>query len=297
MKTGCSVFLAAFVALGASWFGFVYGPLQQLGGAKQTAVLQTGDTWPPQRTGEATLGLQVYRKYGCAACHTEQVRQTGVASEIALTSLGVHKAEDFKEFMKSLMIVPELMTASNTIVGNLEKWNGQVPVTLYWGDDPDVVAALADKLKAVGVKTDARVVPIGADITRGWGPRHSVAADYLYDQPVQLGSLRIGPDLSNVGARITDANTLWLHLYAPSAVVKNAAMPPFRFLFEVRKVNGGYSHDALSFPLGAPASVMPPEGCEIVPKPEARKLAAYLLSLKANAPLYEAPFTPVTAAK
>jgi hypothetical protein len=34
-----------------------------------------------------------------------------------------------------------------------------------------------------------------------------------------------------------------------------------------------------------------------VPKPEATELAAYLLSLKANAPLYEAPFTPVTAAK
>jgi hypothetical protein len=30
-----------------------------------------------------------------------------------------------------------------------------------------------------------------------------------------------------------------------------------------------------------------------VPAPEAKQLAAYLLSLKADAPLYEAPFTPV----
>jgi len=293
MKTGCSVFLASFVALGASWFGYVYGSLQQLGVEKQTVILQSSDNWPQQRTGEATLGLQVYRKYGCAACHTEQVRQSGVVNEIALTSLGVHKGEDFKDFMKSLMVVPELMNASNAIVGNLEKWNGQVPVTLYRGDDPDVVAALADKLKAVAVKTDARVVPIGADIAHGWGPRHSVAADYLYDQPVQLGSLRAGPDLSNIGIREHDVNWQLKHLYAPSSVTPNSTMPAFRFLFEVRRIGDQPSPDALVLPNG----FAPPDGMEVVPTIEARRLAAYLMSLKADAPLYEAPFTPVTAAK
>ena len=69
--------------------------------------------------------MQVYRKYGCAACHTEQVRQTGVANEMALTSLGTQKAPDFKDFMKSLMVVPELMNYSNAILGNLEGWNGE----------------------------------------------------------------------------------------------------------------------------------------------------------------------------
>jgi len=96
MKTGFSVFLAAFVALGASWFGLVYAPLEQLGGAKQTVILQTSDTWPLQRTGDATLGLQVYRAAGCAACHTEQVRQTSVANTLILTSLGGHPPGDFK---------------------------------------------------------------------------------------------------------------------------------------------------------------------------------------------------------
>lgn len=293
MKTGCSVFLASLVALGASWFGFVYGPLQQLGGARQTVILQSTDNWPLQRTGEATLGLQVYRKYGCAACHTEQVRQTGVADEITLTSLGVHKAEDFKEFVKSLMMVPELINVSNTIVDNLEKWNGQVPVTLYSGDDPDAVAALADKLKAVSVKTDTGVVPAGADITRGWGPRQSVAADYLYDLPVQLGSLRAGPDLSNIGVREPDMNWQLKHLYAPKSVAPNSTMPAFRFLFQVRKIGEQPLLDALVLS----KEFAPPDGMEVVPTTEARQLSAYLTSLKANAPLYEAPFTPVTAAK
>ena len=40
MKTGLAVFLAVFVAFSASWFGFVYGPIKQLAGAKETAILQ-----------------------------------------------------------------------------------------------------------------------------------------------------------------------------------------------------------------------------------------------------------------
>src|SRR5580692_6604403 len=111
MKTGCSVFLAAFFALGASWYGFVAGSLRQLGGATETPVLQSGDTWPQQRTGEATLGLQVYRKYGCAACHTEQIHQMGMIAEISLTGLGTNLAA-FKDSIKSAMTVPELMTSS-----------------------------------------------------------------------------------------------------------------------------------------------------------------------------------------
>jgi cbb3-type cytochrome oxidase cytochrome c subunit len=293
VKTGLSVFLVSFVALGASWLGLVYGPLKQLGGAKQTVILQSSDNWPQQRTGEATLGLQVYRANGCAACHTEQVRQTGVANEIVLTSLGSNNAVDFKEFIKSLMIVPELLNDSNTIVGNLDPWNGQPPVTLYSGQDSAVVATLADKLKPAGVKTESRIVATGADIDRGWGLRQSVAADYLYDQPVQLGSLRAGPDLTMIGLREPDMNWQLQHLYAPRSLVKDSTMPAFRYLFEVRKIGDKPAPDALVLP----KEFAPTDGMEVTPTTEARQLAAYLMSLKANAPLYEAPFTPVTAAK
>lgn len=305
MKSGICVFWATLVAFGASWFGFVYGPIHQLGGEKQDVVLQSRDNWPQQRTGEATLGLQVYRACGCAACHTEQVRQTGAANEISLISLGSNKADDFKEFMKSLMIVPELFNYSNTIVGNLEHWNGQLPVTLYSGDDSTVVSTLAGKLKAAGVKTDARVVATGVDLQRvdmqrdgrGWGVRQSVAADYLYDVPVQLGSLRAGPDLTMIGVRVPDANLQLLHLYAPKGVTASSTMPPFRFLFEVRKMGATPSPDAVKFPDSFPHDLAPAAGFEVVPTTEARELVAYLLSLKASAPVYEAPFTPLTAAK
>jgi cbb3-type cytochrome oxidase cytochrome c subunit len=292
VKTGVSVFLAAFVALGASWCGFVLAPLVQLGGAKQTVILQSTDNWPLQRTGEATLGLQVYRAYGCAACHTEQVRQTGTVCELTLTGLGVQKPADFIAFTKSLFVLPELADYTNAIAASLNGWNGGLPKTLLTSTDKDVVAAMADRLKAVGVKSETRIVATGADISRGWGVRQSVAADYLYDQPVQLGSLRAGPDLANIGGRAPDARWQLQHLFAPKSITPNSTMPSFKFLFEVRKADVP-SPDALNLT----GDFAPPAGYEVVPKPEAKQLAAYLLSLKANVPLYEAPFTPVTAAK
>jgi cytochrome c oxidase cbb3-type subunit 2 len=70
-------------------------------------------------------------------------------------------------------------------------------------------------------------------------------------------------------------------------------MPSFKFLFDVRKTGSAPSPDALNLP----KEFAPAAGCEVVPKPEAKELVAYLLSLRADAPLYEAPFTPVISAK
>src|SRR5690348_2162896 len=96
MKSGCRVFLAAFIAFGLSWCGFVYAPAKQLGRQKQAAVLNSTDVYPIQRDGDAALGLQVYRANGCAACHTEQVRQTGVACDLILTGFGSNTAKVIK---------------------------------------------------------------------------------------------------------------------------------------------------------------------------------------------------------
>ena len=146
----------------------------------------------------------------------------------------------------------------------------------------------------MNVKAAARVVALGADVKRGWGLRKSVAADYLYDAPVQLGNLRAGPDLTTIGVRDPDINWQLQHLYAPRSIVKNSTMPAFRSLFEVRKKSDGQaSPDALVLP----KEFAPADDLEVVPTAKARQLATYLLSLKANVPLYEAPFTPVTAAK
>ena len=291
MKTGFSVFLAAGAAMGLSWIGFVYAPLVQLGGAKQTLVLQSTDKWPLSRTGDATLGAQVYRAYGCAACHSQQVRQNGTAFAVTVTDLGAHSSADFIAFMKSLPTPAESAANGGGLTADLKDWKGELPKTILTCDDQAAAEVMANRLKASGVKFETRIVANGPDIARGWGVRQSVAADYLYDQPVQLGALRAGPDLSNIALRVPDAAWQWLHLYAPKAVVSDSAMPAFRFLFEVRKITGATSSpDALKL-TGAFA---PPAGFEVVPKAEAKELVAYLLSLKSNAPLFEAPFTPLS---
>ena len=39
------------------------------------------------------------------------------------------------------------------------------------------------------------------DIDRKWGVRRSAPRDYLFERPVVLGKMRLGPDLSNIGKR------------------------------------------------------------------------------------------------
>ena len=260
MKNGLLIFLVSFIALGGSWCGFVLAPGLQLGGAKETTVLNSTDTYPLQRTGDATLGLQVYRANGCAACHTEQVRQEGIACDVVLTDGGKN---------------PDAVTnlISSLKLAGLNK------------EDADKAA---DKITAAGGKAEIHIVATGPDIARGWGRRQSVAEDYLYDDPVQLGNLRAGPDLANIGVREPDANWQLTHLYAPSGVVKGSTMPSFRYLFELRKQGAANSPDALQFP----KEYVLPAGYEVVPTEEARQLAAYLLSLRASAPLYSAPISP-----
>jgi len=294
MKNGFTIFLATVVALGVSWCGLVLAPTLQLGGAKLATVLQSTDTWPPQRSGEATLGLQIYRANGCAACHTEQVRQDGVALEVSLTSLGSSKPEDFKAFVQSLFVLPELQPFTNALAANLKDWNGALPKTFLTTADKEIADEMVQRVNAAGVKSEVRIVATGVDIiARGWGVRRSVAADFLYDNPVQLGSLRAGPDLANIGVRAPDANWQLQHLYAPKSVTPNSTMPSFRYLFTVQKIGSAPSPDALKLK----DKFAPAAGFEVVPTVEAKELAAYLLSLRANVPLYEAPFTPAVAAK
>lgn len=124
-----------------------------------------------------------------------------------------------------------------------------------------------------------------ADILRGWGKRASVARDYLRESPSFLGTQRIGPDLANIGARITDPQWLHRHLYEPSQVFPGTVMPSYRYLYNVRKIAGERSNQALD--LTGPHAPKP--GWEAVPTEDARNLVSYLISLNQNYPLPEAP--------
>ena len=123
------------------------------------------------------------------------------------------------------------------------------------------------------------------DIERGWGVRPSVARDYLRDSTAFLGSRRLGQDLSNVGIRLSDAKWHYKHLYHPSSVCEGSLMPSFSNLFVTRRIQGQRSDEALDL-TGADA---PKEGYEVVPTTDAKNLVAYLLALRHDYPLPEAP--------
>jgi cbb3-type cytochrome oxidase cytochrome c subunit len=276
MKCGPLVFLAALIALSASWGGFVIAPQLQVGSQQQTNTVGTAETYPLARPGLAHQGEEIYRANGCTYCHSQQIVETAPPlCDLVLTDAGTNRAA-----------LLEALATINKDLANTDL--GAVPKTILKGASREAADTAMRLLRPAKATVELDLKLVGPDIARGWGKRRTVARDFLYDYPVMLGSQRIGPDLADVGARRPDPNWQLRHLYAPQADVNDSTMPSFRFLFERRKIDRQPSPDALQFQ----KEFAPPPGIEIVPKPEAKALVAYLLSLRADAPLFVTPMNP-----
>jgi len=276
MKSGALVFLAAFIALSASWGGFVLAPQLQLGRAPQEKATGTDNLYPVARAGFAKQGAEVYRSLGCVYCHSQTVGQDKTICEIILEDVGTNAGAT----LAALLRINAELAKPETLAS--------LPMVVRVVADVPAAIPLMKSFTSIGGKVSARVVPQGPDVARAWGVRRSVAQDFAYDEPVQVGIRRYGPDLANVGMRLPDANWHLRHLYAPKSVVPDSTMPPYRSLFERRRITREPSSDALQLPSE------PEAGYEIMPTDAARALAAYLVSLRSDAPLYEAPFTSPT---
>ena len=80
-----------------------------------------------------------------------------------------------------------------------------------------------------------------ADIERKWGNRRSAPRDYIFEQPVFLGKMRMGQDIANIGARAPAEQA------SPAGAAAPAASP-----------SGGTSPAASPAPQGAAVSSPPP---------------------------------------
>ena len=129
----------------------------------------------------------------------------------------------------------------------------------------------------------------GSDFERGWGPRQSVPRDYILQDRVLLGTMRTGPDLAHVGGRPLTRDWHLQHLYDPQITSAGSIMPPYPFLFEVREIGDEPHPRAIDVP--ASSRYAPPEGYEVIPTDRAEALVTYLLSLRIDYELPEAPFT------
>ena len=125
-----------------------------------------------------------------------------------------------------------------------------------------------------------RAKGFGPDLARGWG-RATVAADYAYDRPHLLGTMRTGPDLMNIGVRQPSEQWHLGHLYQPRAYVPGSIMPSYPFLFELKSSDQVTADEVqVQLPPGQNAP-----GKVVVARPEAMDLVRYLQSLDRSYPV------------
>lgn len=127
------------------------------------------------------------------------------------------------------------------------------------------------------------------DGQRGWG-RPPTPGDYANDYPHQLGTMRTGPDLFNIGARQKSAAWHYAHLYNARTVSPGSTMPSFPFLFEVKP-----RAEARDLVVDVPPPFAPGSGV-VVAREEAKALVAYLLGLDHTYPSDVLETAPVKGA-
>lgn len=121
-----------------------------------------------------------------------------------------------------------------------------------------------------------------SDPDRGDTRRETNAFDFIGEDFAQIGVMRMGPDLSNLGRRLDALYAqggdpqawLYAHLYNPrnNPQLWKSTCPPHPFMFDKVDVMGARSTDALAVDVGP--------GKELVPDSDAKALVSYLLSMK-----------------
>lgn len=141
----------------------------------------------------------------------------------------------------------------------------------------------ADVYRSLGCQychtRQVRSMTTGSDIVRGWGTRRTVARDYIRDSPVMLGTVRVGPDLTNIGCRQTNSAYFFQKLYRPTQTIPNSVMPSYERLFEKGRLP---QMAAGPKPTAQSSSLVFDDGTRIIPGTEVRALVAFLMSLKAD---------------
>ena len=287
MNQGPLIFLGSFLVMACSWFGMILMPQVQIGRQQPVVLPDTGQFYPVTTPGLAAQGAQVYRANGCYYCHSQQVRQTGTRFNVTLAKLPKADTPEAEAELSKKVLLAVIEAKAGISARAAKGLIRTAPKLLLERVTQEEARQARGLIEKAGGKVEIEVQPVSADIERGWGRRRTVAADYLYDYPVMLGTQRIGPDLANLGTRkMGDAGRTWnlWHLYDPKLGTIDSTMPSYAHLFKKQKIGRSPSPNALKL-----QSTQVEKGYEVVPKPEAMALVAYLQSLQAEASLFEAP--------
>ena len=153
-----------------------------------------------------------------------------IETEDALIALGISGVTIEGDLAGELGLPIEMSDADKAEVAN-----ATFAVSMgieQWDEIKDTVRALKDRAGA-----QFKLLPVAdewPDVVNGVARRQSVSRDFLFDAHAMPGVMRVGPCLSNVGARQTDLNALYAKIYNSQAGGQSSHMPPYKYLFNVR---------------------------------------------------------------
>ena len=211
--------------------------------------------------------------------------------EETLTALGVSGVTIEGDLAGELGLPIEMSDADKAEVAN-----ATFAVSMgieQWDEIKDTVRALKDRAGA-----QFKLLPVAdewPDVVNGVARRQSVSRDFLFDAHAMPGVMRVGPCLSNVGARQTDLNALYAKIYNSQAGGQSSHMPPYKYLFNVRAAveDEKLPADAVTIFSAEDGMISVEAGFVVTPTTKARALAAYLQSLRNDKGLPEAPLPAV----
>lgn len=321
------LFLGIFGTFAFSWAGLIAIPNAQIGHLDPQMDEEGNDAYPAPKSGMYDRGRRVYVSNGCVYCHSQQVRADYAASDIDRKWGTRRSAPRDYIFERPVLLGKMRMGPDLSNVGKrapVDDANAPAPASTTSTTAAPPTAAPPD---GAAPASPAPPGPAGAAESAPPAPSPAVPATAAADTPAAEGS-PVAPVAPAGGAAspapataaqtstgapapTTDAiggaagneplpySAGWhhRHLYAPRTITPDSDMPPYRFLYEKRRIAGQASADALKF--SGPGKV--PEGWEIVPSYDAQCLVAYLMGLDQSHALNEvksvAPASPPAPGK
>ncbi|MEO8613919.1 MAG: cbb3-type cytochrome c oxidase subunit II, partial [Luteolibacter sp.] len=153
---------------------------------------------------------------------------------------------------QTLQIVPPMFVAGAgaTVIGvmvfsDLKRWRSAATVgavccvaILFPKKEGTAISSAAERGRQVYLEEGcihchSQYVRPGTQDEENWGPRRSVD-EVMNGEPVLIGNRRQGPDLTNVGARRSEA-WLKLHFINPQMFAAGSSMPRYNHLFDSGK--------------------------------------------------------------
>jgi len=302
MKGLQPLFLGIFGIFAFSWLGMTVVPNLQIGSLNPQTDEDGGDAYPVGPSGMALRGAQVYAANGCFYCHTQQVRPDYGGSDLE-RKWGERRSAPRDYIFEPIVMLGKMRTGPDLAnVGHRampeEKGAATPPPTPANGAAP----AAGAPATAAAASPPAAANPTGAanataaPVPAAGAPAPSPQAG---NTPANVASVEpalvvTAPELTPDGKPLP-YTAAWhhRHLYNPRRVEEDSNMPPYRFLYEKRRISGAASPDAINF--AGDARDEPETGWEIVPSYDAKCLVAYLMTRDQSHPLKEAK-APATLA-